>query len=199
MLEFHPVKQQPVAPARLAGLLREFKRVVEEHGMASIDEYGDMLNWGLPSEDGRSRSLHAFHPGFCSFSDQYYGTVHYHGGTIRGTVLAGRLEHATYRAVPAANGDRFLGDEAYRLERHLHVHEAGTAYELPAMVPHWLWPTEPTLTYFEEEDLGVMGDLVNPATDQTDAFLWEQEDAEAFLPEMTAIIDRRLAELSLFA
>lgn len=199
MLEFHPPKQAQASPARLAGLLQEFKRVLEERGMASMDEYGDMLQWGLPREGGAWRKFHVFHPDWCSFDDRYWGTIHYHAGWIRGTVLAGHLEHCTYRAEADPNGDRYYLGEAYRLTKHAHQHPAGTTYELPGMVPHWIRPTALTLTYFEEEDNGALGDLINPASEETDDHRWTQAQADALLPDLLDLIDARLAGLTLKA
>src|SRR5438067_3145105 len=172
MLEFHPLKQHQASPARLATLLQEAKAVLQERGMASMDEYGDMLQWGLPRADGAWRKFHVFHPDWCSFDDRYFGTIHYHAGWIRGTILAGRLEHHTYRAEKRADGDRYYEGEAYHLTKHTDLHAAGTVYELPAMVPHWMTPRALTLTYFEEEDNGALGDLVNPASEETDDHRW---------------------------
>ncbi|HWH09162.1 MAG TPA: hypothetical protein VNX21_08175 [Candidatus Thermoplasmatota archaeon] len=197
MLEFHPLQQRQASPARLASLLREARAVLQERGMASMDEYGDMLQWGLPRADGAWRKFHVFHPDWCSFDDRYWGTIHYHAGWIRGTILAGHMEHYTYEARPDPAGDRFLRGQAYRLTRHTHQNPAGTVYELPARVPHWVKPTTLTLTYFEEEDNGELGDLVNPATEDTDDHRWTQEQADALLPELLTLIDARLESLSL--
>ncbi len=196
MLEFHSLQEKDAPPARIFELLQEFKAVLQDQGMASMDEYGDMLKWALPGKDGMCRYFHVFHPGYCSFSDQFFGTIHYHGGEIRGTVLLGHMEHYTYEAELDVEGDRFLADQAYTLTKHTSQQGVGTSYVLPALVPHWLKPTELTLTYFEEEDNGEMGDLVNPASDATDEFLMEQEDAEALLPELVAKIDAQLAALA---
>ncbi len=189
MLEFHSLQETQATPQRVAQLLQEFRAILARDGMASMDEYGDMLKWALPSKDGFCRYFHVFHPGYCSFSDAYYGTIHYHGGEIRGTVLMGAMEHYTYDAHLDEDGDRFLEGQAYTLHRHTSTQGTGTQYRLPAMVPHWLKPLELTVTYFEEEDNGAMGDLVNPASETTDEFLWEQEDADALLPELLARID----------
>ncbi len=164
--------------------------------MASIDEYGDMLKWGLPSRDGFCRYFHAYHPGFCSFEDKFRGTIHYHGGEIRGTVLMGHMDHGVYEATPDPEGDRFLDGRAYRLTRHARPQPEGTAYTLGAWVPHWPRPTQITVTYFEEEDNGEMGDLLEPAGVCTDEFHWEQEDAEAFLPSLIRLVEAKLAELA---
>ncbi len=196
MLEFHPLQEHQATPARLTELLLEAKAVLLDRGMASMDEYGDMLKWGLPKRDGMCRYIHVYHPGYCSFSDAFYGTIHFHGGEIRGTVLAGEMEHYTYRAVADAGGTRFFAGASYSLTKFTHVQGAGKAYSLPARVPHWLKPTQLTMTYFEEEDNDVMGDLVNPDGTETDDFAWEQEDADALLPELLALIEQELARLS---
>lgn len=197
MLAFHPVKQEQASPARLAALLQEAKTLLQKRGMASMDQYGDMLQWGLSREDGAWRKIHVFHPDWCSFHDRFWGTIHYHAGWIRGTVLAGHMEHYTYRAEEHPDGDRFYQGQAYRLTKHTHQHAAGTVYELPAMVPHWIKPTALTLTYFEEQDTDELGDLINPASEETDEHRWSQEQADALLPEILALIDARLATLSL--
>ena len=197
MLEFHPLKQSPASPARLAQLLQEAKAVLLERGMASMDEYGDMLKWGLPMEDGVWRNLHAFHPDWCSFDDRYWGTIHFHAGWIRGTVLAGHVEHYTYRPEPHPDGDRFYQGQAYQLTKHTHQQPAGTTYELPGKVPHWIRPTALTLTYFEEQVTGEVSDLVNPASEETDEHTWTQEQADALLPKLLQLIDTRLAGLAL--
>ncbi len=199
MLEFHELQETQAPPARLVELLQAFKEVLAADGMASMDEYGDMLKWALPGKDGICRYFHVFHPDYCSFSDQFFGTIHYHGGWIRGTVLLGHMEHYTYEARKAPDGDRFLAGEAYHLTKHTRQQGAGTAYALPAMVPHWLKPTELTLTYFEEEDNERMGDLVNPASTTTDEHVWEQEHADALLPTLLAMIDERIAALTIVA
>ena len=196
MLEFHPVRQHQASPARLVDLLQQAKALIEKRGMASMDEYGDMLQWGLAREDGAWRKIHVFHPDWCSFDDRYWGTIHYHAGWIRGTILAGHLEHATYRAEADPAGDRFYQGQAYRLTKHTHQHPAGTVYELPAMVPHWIRPTTLTITYFEEEDNGQLGDLINPASEETDDHRWTQEQANALLPDVLALIDARVASLT---
>jgi hypothetical protein len=183
----------------LIRLLKEFKATLAESGMASMDEYGDMLKWGLPTKNGNCRYFHVFHPDFCSWSDQFYGTIHFHGGEIRGTVLLGNLEHSTYEATETEDGDRFHDGKAYALKPNVRQQAAGTSYSLPAHVPHWLKPSELTLTYFEEEDNGVMGDLLNPSSDITDDHVWEQADAEAIVPQLLALIDARLNELSITA
>jgi len=199
MLEFHPIKQQLASPERLTSLLLEAKSVLQTRGMASMDEYGDMLQWGLSREGGVWRKLHAFHPDWCSFDDRFWGTIHYHAGWIRGTVLAGHLEHYTYRAKADPAGDRFYRGQAYRLTKHTHQQPAGTVYELPAMVPHWIKPTKLTITFFEEQETAEMADLVNPASEETDEHRWTQEQANALLPQLLDLIDARLASLSLIA
>lgn len=199
MLEFRPLKQTPASPARLASLLQLAKTVLQDRGMASMDQYGDMLQWGLPREDGAWRKIHVFHPDWCSFDDRFWGTIHYHGGWIRGTVLLGHLEHSTYQAEADPDGDRFYRGQPYRLTKHTHQQPAGTEYELPGMVPHWIKPTALTLTYFEEQDTDVVSDLVNPASEEMDEHRWTQEQADALLPELLALIDAKLASLSLVA
>ena len=196
MLEFHPVAQHRLPPARLVDLLQEAKAVLLERGMASMDQYGDMLEWPLPRHDDVWRKFHVFHPDWCSFSDRFWGTIHYHAGWIRGTLLTGRIEHFTYRAERDPEGDRFYRGEAYRLTRHTHEHVPGTAYELPARVPHWIRPTELTLTFFEEQVTDEMSDLVNPASTETDDHRWTQAQADALLPELLRRIDARLAALA---
>lgn len=199
-LAFHPLREHQAAPARVAELLLEAKAVLLDRGMADMEEYGDMLKWGLPRRDGRCRSIHVYHPGWCSFSDRFRGTIHYHGGEIRSTILLGQMEHYTYEAKPDPHGDRFHLGQPYRLTRHTRLQSAGTSYALPAMVPHWLKPTQLTLTSFEEDDNGVMGDLVNPAPGVgIDEHTWTQERADALLPELLALIDERLAALTLLA
>lgn len=196
MLEFHPPQERQVPRKRLAELLQHAKTVLQDQGMASMDEYGDMLKWPLPRSDDAWRNIHVFHPDWCSYSDAYWGTIHYHGGWIRGTVLAGHVKHYTYRAVEdPGGGDRFLDGKAYTLTKHTHEHGAGTAYELPGMVPHWLEPTCLTLTYFEEEVTGQVADLINPASEEIDDHTWTQEQADALLPELIALIDERIAGL----
>ena len=198
-LDFHFWREHQAAPGRLAGLLAEAKAVLLDRGMADMEEYGDMLKWGLPRKgDGKCRSMHVYHPDWCSFSDRFRGTIHYHGGAIRGTLLLGQFEHSIYEAKRDPQGDRFHEGEAYKLTRHTRLQGAGTTYSLPAMVPHWLKPTRLTLTSFEEEDNGVMGDLVNP--DEAvgiDEHRWTQAQADALLPELLRMIDERLASLTL--
>lgn len=197
MLEFHAIKQERASPARLVKLLHEAKALILKRGMASMDQYGDMLQWGLPAKDGTWRKVHVYHPDWCSFDDKYWGTIHYHAGWIRGTILAGHLEHYTYRAEADPAGDRYHRGQAYRLTKHTHQQPAGTVYELPAMVPHWIKPTALTLTYFEEQDTDEAADLVNPASEEIDEHRWTQEQADALLPELLAIIDARVARLTL--
>lgn len=197
MLEFHPLKQEQASPARLVKLLQDAKAVIQKHGMASMDQYGDMLQWGVKREDAAWHKVHVYHPDWCSFDDRFWGTIHYHAGWIRGTVLAGHMEHYTYRAEADPAGDRFHRGQAYRLTKHTHQQPAGTAYELPAMVPHWLKPTALTLTYFVEQDTDEPADLVNPASEELDEHKWTQEQADALLPELLALIDAKLASLSL--
>ena len=196
-LAFHPLREHQAAPARLAGLLLEAKAVLLDRGMADMEEYGDMLKWGLPRGDGKVRSMHVYHPDWCSFSDRFRGTIHYHGGAIRGTLLLGQFEHSIYEARPDPHGDRFHLGQPYTLTRHTTVQSAGTTYDLPAMVPHWLKPTKLTLTSFEETDNDVMGDLVNPAdVVGIDEHRWTQAQADALLPELLALIDAKLAALT---
>lgn len=195
-LAFHPLREHQAAPERLAELLLEAKAVLLDRGMADMEEYGDMLKWGLMRRDGKVRSMHVYHPDWCSFSDAFRGTIHYHGGAIRGTLLLGGFEHSIYEAKPDPQGDRFHLGQPYKLTRHTRLQSAGTMYELPARVPHWLKPTQLTLTSFEETDDGEMGDLVNPASDDIDNHVWTQEQADALLPELLALIDAKLAELT---
>lgn len=197
-LTFHPLREQQAAPERLVELLQECKAVLLDRGMADMEEYGDMLKWGLPRDaGGKCRSMHVYHPDWCSWSDKFRGTIHYHGGAIRGTVLLGELEHGIYEAKPDLAGDRFHNGETYSLTRHARMQGAGTTYDLPAMVPHWPRPTRLTLTSFEEEDNGEMGDLVNPAAEvDIDEHKWTQAQADALLPVLLAIIDGKLATLT---
>lgn len=155
-----------------------------------------MLKWALPTREGMCRYFHVFDSGFCSFSDAFRGTIHYHGGEIRGTVLVGRMEHSVYDAVQDPDGDRFLAGQAYTLARHTRVQGAGSSYVLPAMVPHWTVPTEVSVTYFEEEDNGVMGDLLEPRDVGPDEHVWSQAQADALLPVLLRAIDERLADLT---
>lgn len=155
-----------------------------------------MLKWGLPRKDGKCRSIHVYHPDWCSFGDQFRGTIHYHGGEIRSTILLGQMEHFTYEAKPDPQGDRFHLGQPHKLTRHARLQDAGTSYALPALVPHWLKPTQLTLTSFEEDDNGVMGDLVNPDDAVgIDDHRWTQAQADALLPELLALIDAKLASL----
>ena len=196
-LAFALWREQQATPARMVELLTEAKAVLLDRGMADMEEYGDMLKWGLPRKgDGKWRSMHVYHPDWCSFSDRFRGTIHYHGGAIRGTLLLGQFEHSIYEARRDPAGDRFHLGEPYRLTRHTRLQSAGTTYELPAMVPHWLRPTMLTLTSFEEEDNGEQGDLVNPDDSVgIDEHRWTQAQADALLPVLLAMIDEQLAAL----
>ncbi|MEA3143555.1 MAG: hypothetical protein QOG31_879 [Thermoplasmata archaeon] len=199
-LAFHPLREHQASAVQLAELLQECKAVLLDRGMADMEEYGDMLKWGLPRKgDGaQCRSMHVYHPDWCSFSDRFRGTIHYHGGAIRGTLLLGQFEHSTYEARRDPAGDRFHEGEAYTLIRHTSVQGAGTTYELPSMVPHWLRPTQLTMTSFEEDDNGLMGDLVNPGEEVgLDEHRWTQAQADALLPVLLKMIDDRLAQLTL--
>lgn len=198
-LAFHPLRERQASPARMAELLLEARAVLLDRGMADMEEYGDMLKWGLPRRDGFCRSIHVFHPGWCSFSDAFRGTIHYHGGEIRGTLLVGEMEHSIYQATPDPQGDRFHRGMPHRLTKHSRLQGEGTSYVLPAMVPHWVKPTRLTLTSFEEEDNGAMGDLLDPASPETDEHAWTQEQADALLPELLRLIDERLARLTVLA
>ncbi|HJQ93681.1 MAG TPA: hypothetical protein VJ874_05280 [Candidatus Thermoplasmatota archaeon] len=193
-LAFHPLREHQAPAARLVELLLEARDVLLERGMADMEEYGDMLKWGLHRKGGKVRSMHVYHPDWCSFSDRFRGTIHYHGGAIRGTLLLGQFEHSIYEANPDPKGDRFHLGQPYKLTRHTRLQSAGTTYDLPAMVPHWLRPTRLTLTSFEEEDNGEMGDLVNPDEEVgIDDHRWTQAQADALLPELLALIDEKLA------
>jgi hypothetical protein len=199
-LAFHPLREHQAPAVQLAELLQECKAVLLDRGMADMEEYGDMLKWGLPRKgDGtQCRSMHVYHPDWCSFSDRFRGTIHYHGGAIRGTLLLGQFEHSIYEARRDPAGDRFHEGEAYTLTRHTSVQGAGTTYELPAMVPHWLRPTQLTMTSFEEDDNGLMGDLVNPGEEVgLDEHRWTQAQADALLPVLLKMIDDRLAQLTM--
>jgi hypothetical protein len=199
-LAFQFWREHQASAARLAEMLQESKAVLLDRGMADMEEYGDMLKWGLPRRDGKVRSMHVYHPDWCSFSDRFRGTIHYHGGAIRGTLLLGQFEHSIYEAKPDPQGDRFHLGQPYKLTRHTRVQSAGTTYDLPAMVPHWLKPTMLTLTSFEEEDNGEMGDLVNPNEEVgIDDHKWTQEQADALLPVLLAMIDEKLAALARLA
>ncbi len=198
-LAFHPLREHQAEPERLAALIQEAKAVLLDRGMASMEEYGDMLKWGLVRRDGKMRSMHVYHPDWCSFSDTFRGTIHYHGGAIRGTLLLGGFEHSIYEAKPDPDGDRFHLGQPYKLTKHTRLQGAGTTYDLPAMVPHWLKPTSLTLTSFEEEDNGEMGDLVNPASDAIDDHKWTQEMADALLPVLLRLLDEKLAALMVLA
>ena len=201
-LAFHPLREHQATPARLIELLLEARAVLLDRGMADMEEYGDMLKWGLPRKgDGRKcRSMHVYHPDWCSWSDKFRGTVHYHGGAIRGTILLGELDHGIYESRRDPSGDRFHNGKAYRITRHARLQAAGTTYDLPAMVPHWPRPTRLTLTTFEEVDNGEMGDLVNPNDEVgIDEHRWTQAQADALLPVLLAMIDERLADLQKLA
>ncbi len=197
MLEFHPMQHGQASPARLVELLKQAKAVLNEQGMASMEEYGDMLQWGLSRRDGVWPKFHVYHPGWCSFDDRFWGSIHYHAGWIRGTVLAGHLEHYTYRAQEDPEGDRFHREKAYTLTKHTHQQPAGTVYDLPARVPHWVKPTRLTMTYFEEEVTDEMAELVNPAEKVLDEHPWTQADADALLPELLDLINERVSKLEL--
>lgn len=195
-LQFHPLREHQATPARLVELLTEAKAVLLDRGMADMEEYGDMLKWGLPRRDGLVRSMHVYHPDWCSWSDRFRGTIHYHGGAIRGTILLGELEHGIYASRKDPDGDRFHDGEAYFLTRHASRQPAGTTYDLPAMVPHWPRPTTLTLTSFQETDDDVMGDLVNPDDAVgIDEHRWTQAQADALLPVLLEQIDEKLASL----
>ena len=196
MFVWQAVPEHPTPPAETAALLSEFKATLHQRGMASMEEFGDMLDWPLPRKRGMSRHFHVFHPDMCSFDDTYRGTVHYHGGAIRGTVLAGGIVHDTYEATPDAAGDRHHDGSTYRLRAHRTTHAAGTTYQLPAFVPHWIRPTQLTLTYFEEEDNGTLGDLLEPRAADHDDHRWTQAEAEALVPTLLALVDRRLGALT---
>ncbi len=198
MLQCHPLREHAPDAARMVELLQLAKQTLLDHGMADMDEYGDMLKWGLPKQEGFCRNIHVFHPDWCSFSDQYRGTIHYHAGEIRGTVLIGSMEHATYRATADPDGDRELAGQRYSLQRNARLQTAGTAYSLGAYTPHWLVPKELTLTYFEEED-GDMGDLLEPVVGGHDEHRWDQADAEALMPELLARIDAEIDRLTVLA
>ncbi|MEK6975553.1 MAG: hypothetical protein AABY18_04330 [Candidatus Thermoplasmatota archaeon] len=199
-MAFHPLREHRIDPARMVELLRECKAVLLDRGMADMEEYGDMLKWGLPRRDGKVRSMHVYHPDWCSWSDRFRGTIHYHGGAIRGTILLGEFDHGIYEATLDPAGDRFHLGQRYKLTRHARIQSAGTSYELPAMVPHWPRPTTLTMTSFEEEDNGEMGDLVNPDDEiGIDEHRWTQEQADALLPELLALIDAKLAALTVLA
>ncbi|MHB1262199.1 MAG: hypothetical protein ACYC2H_10855 [Thermoplasmatota archaeon] len=199
-LEFHPLREHQASPARMVEMLLESKSVLLDRGMADMEEYGDMLKWGLVRRDGKVRSMHVYHPDWCSFSDRFRGTIHYHGGAIRGTLLLGQFEHSIYEAKADPQGDRFHLGQPYKLTRHTRLQDAGTTYDLPAMVPHWLKPTRLTLTSFEEEDNGEMGDLVNPDDEVgIDDHRWTQAQADALLPQLLAMIDEKLNSLMVLA
>ncbi|HUR61303.1 MAG TPA: hypothetical protein VM286_02930 [Candidatus Thermoplasmatota archaeon] len=200
LLAFHPLREHQASAAQMAELLQECKAVLLDRGMADMEEYGDMLKWGLPRKgDGsKCRSMHVYHPDWCSWGDRFRGTIHYHGGAIRGTILLGGFDHGIYESRKDPAGDRFHAGEAYTLTRHARRQPAGTTYELPAMVPHWPRPTQLTMTSFEEDDNGLMGDLVNPGPDVgLDEHRWTQAQADALLPVLLTMIDAKLAELTM--
>lgn len=199
MLAFHPLKETQAPPQRLAQLLEEFQHIIARDGMADMDEYGDMLKWALPSREGWCRYFHAYHESFCSWNDRFYGTIHDHGGVIRGTVLLGAIDHGIYQATPNPDGTHSHRGQRYDLKRHKSHQQEGTEYELAPHVAHWPIPRGWTVTYFEEEDNGEMGDLVVRDGAETDAFAWEQEHADRRLPELQAAVTRRLAELQILA
>lgn len=197
-LAFHPLREHRADAAALRAMLLECKAVLLDRGMADMEEYGDMLKWGLPRRGGKVRSMHVYHPDWCSWSDRFRGTIHYHGGAIRGTILLGELDHGIYASRKDPAGDRFHLGERYTLTRHARLQPAGTTYDLPAMVPHWPRPTQLTMTSFEEEDNGEMGDLVNPDDDVgIDDHKWTQAQADALLPVLLAMIDEKLAAFGL--
>jgi hypothetical protein len=197
-LAFHPLRERQASPQALREMLLECKAVLLDRGMADMEEYGDMLKWGLPRKgDGPWRSMHVYHPDWCSWSDRFQGTIHYHGGAIRGTILLGEFDHGIYASRKDPHGDRFHLGERYTLTRHARLQPAGTTYDLPAMVPHWPRPTTLTLTSFQEEANGEPGDLVNPDDSVgIDEHRWTQAQADALLPVLLAMIDARLASLA---
>lgn len=195
-LQFHALREHQASAARMVELLLEARAVLLDRGMADMEEYGDMLKWGLPRRDGKVRSMHVYHPDWCSFSDAFRGTIHFHGGAIRGTVLIGEFEHAIYEARADPHGDRFHRGQPYKLTKHASRQPAGTTYDLPAMVPHWPRPTALTLTSFEETDNAVMGDLLNPADSVgIDEHRWTQAMADALLPDLLRLIDEAVKRL----
>ena len=196
-LAFHPLREHQASPGRLRAMLLECKAVLLDRGMADMEEYGDMLKWGLPRRDGKVRSMHVYHPDWCSWSDRFRGTIHYHGGAIRGTILLGELDHGIYASRRDPAGDRFHLGERYTLTRHARLQGEGTTYDLPAMVPHWPRPTRLTMTYFEEDDNGEMGDLANPDEGVgIDEHRWTQAQADALLPVLLQMIDDQLKALA---
>ena len=194
-LRHAPPTARSATAQRQVALLHEFQDILARDGMADMEEYGDMLKWALPSRDGWCRYFHAYDPSFCSFSDAFRGTVHDHGGTIRGTVLIGHIRHQTYEATPDADGDRVWAGQPVTLQRHAQDQPEGTEYELAPHVAHWPVPTTLTVTYFEEEDNGVMGELVDPIDGVHDEQPWTQETADAWSPTLRAAIEARLAAL----
>lgn len=195
-LAFNPLREHAATAARQVELLRECRAVLLDRGMADMEEYGDMLKWGLPRGQGKVRSMHVYHPDWCSWSDRFRGTIHYHGGAIRGTILLGEFDHGIYQSKADPAGDRFHDGQPYLLTRHARLQGVGTTYDLPAMVPHWPRPTTLTMTSFEEEDNDEMGDLVNPGDEVgIDEHRWTQAQADALLPVLLRMIDERLAAL----
>lgn len=199
MLEFHPLQEQQAPPQRLLELLEEFRAILARDGMADMDEYGDMLKWALPSRDGWCRYFHAYHESFCSWDDRFYGTIHDHGGIIRGTLLLGAIDHGTYEPTPNPDGAHVHQGQRYDLRRLSSWQTEGMQYELAPRVAHWPKPKGWTVTYFEEEDNGEMGDLVTLDGAETDVFHWEQEDADARLAELQAHIQARIEQLHITA
>ncbi len=195
MLEFHRLQESPVPPQRQAELLQEFLNLLDRDGMADMDEYGDMLKWALPSRDGWCRYFHAYHESFCSWDDRFYGTIHDHGGIIRGTILMGAIDHGIYHATANPEGTHTHKGQRYDVERRASLQSAGIQYELAPRVAHWPKPKGWTVTYFEEEDNGEMGDLVHMDTEETDTFTWEQEDADRRLPELRNLVAKQLSAL----
>ncbi|MGB1586724.1 MAG: hypothetical protein ACPHID_06735 [Thermoplasmatota archaeon] len=196
MLEFHPLQERRASVAEIQRLLHAFQEILARDGMADMDEYGDMLKWALPSRDGWCRYFHAYHESFCSWDDRFYGTIHDHGGRIRGTILIGALDHGIYEATVNPDGTHAHQGTRYNLVRHNQRQPAGTTYELAPRVAHWPKPNGWTVTYFEEEDNGEMGDLVILDDAQTDAFNWEQEDADARLSELQDLVTQHLEHIT---
>jgi len=62
-LEFHPLREHQASPQAMRAMLLECKAVLLDRGMADMEEYGDMLKWGLVRKDGKVRSMHVYHPG----------------------------------------------------------------------------------------------------------------------------------------
>ena len=116
------------------------------------------------------------------------------------TLWKWQLRCGIYSSTPDPAGDRFHLGQRYRLTRHSRMQGAGTTYDLPAMVPHWPRPTTLTMTSFEEDDNGEMGDLVNPGEEVgIDEHCWTQAQADALLPVLLAMIDEKLAGLPVVA